>query len=58
LEAALNPNPLMERRNLFTLETVKTAAQPAPVGKLPPNAAGILSEPERVAAAFFARKKK
>src|SRR6266849_2357878 len=35
------------------VETVKAAAQPAPVGMMPANAAGILSEPERVAAAFF-----
>src|SRR5882757_9831195 len=53
LEAALNPKPADGAEKSFHLETVKTAAQPAPVGKLPPNAAGILSEPERVAAAFF-----
>jgi len=53
LEAALNPKPADGAEKSFHLETVKPAAQPAPVGKLPPNAAGILSEPERVAAAFF-----
>src|SRR6266446_1314508 len=53
LEAALNPKPADGAEKSFHLETVKTGAQPAPVGKLPPNAAGILSEPERVAAAFF-----
>jgi uncharacterized protein YjbI with pentapeptide repeats len=53
LEAALNPKPADGAEKSSHLETVKTAAQPAPVGKLPANAAGILSEPERVAAAFF-----
>src|SRR5258707_15393539 len=47
LEAALNPKPADGAEKSFQLETVKPAAQPAPVGKLPPNAAGILGEPER-----------
>src|SRR5258708_5396601 len=45
LEAALNPKPADG--------TVKTAAQPAPVGKVPQSGGGILREREGGAGAFL-----
>jgi uncharacterized protein YjbI with pentapeptide repeats len=53
LAAALEPELAVSPEKSARAETVKAAAQPVPVGKLPQNAAGILSESERVAAAFF-----
>src|SRR5258707_10811390 len=53
LEAALNPKPADGAEKSFHLETVKPAAQPAPVGKLPPNAAGVFREPGRLGAGVF-----
>jgi uncharacterized protein YjbI with pentapeptide repeats len=53
LAAALEPQQPDSPEKSARVETGKAAAQPASVGKLPQNAAGILSEPERVAAAFF-----
>src|SRR6266852_2869415 len=53
LAAARQPELADSQEKSARVETVKAAAQPAPVGKMPANAAGILSEPERVAAAFF-----
>ena len=53
LLSALEPELANAPEKSTTLEKVKAAAEPHPVAKMPPNTAGILSEPERVAAAFF-----
>ena len=53
LAAALEPQPADGAEKSASAEKVKAPAEPLPATKLPPNTAGILSEPERVAAAFF-----
>ncbi|HSR08244.1 MAG TPA: pentapeptide repeat-containing protein, partial [Bryobacteraceae bacterium] len=53
LAAALEPESANAPEQSAALEKLKAATEPLPVAKMPPNAAGILSEPERVAAAFF-----
>jgi len=53
LAAALEPEAAGGAEKSAVVEMLKAAADPAPVAKMAPNAAGILSEPERVAAAFF-----
>jgi uncharacterized protein YjbI with pentapeptide repeats len=53
LAAALEPDVTDGPEKSAVSEKGKAAAEPATVGKQPSNAAGILSEPERVAAAFF-----
>jgi len=53
LAAALEPEKGSGKDKPDIVEKVNAAAEPARVAKLPANAAGILSEPERVAAAFF-----
>ncbi|HET6931000.1 MAG TPA: pentapeptide repeat-containing protein [Candidatus Acidoferrum sp.] len=53
LVAALEPELLEGTEKTASGEKVKAAAEPQPAAKMPPNATGILSEPERVAAAFF-----
>ena len=53
LLSALEPEVANAPEKSATLEKLKAAAEPHPVAKMPPNTAGILSEPERVAAAFF-----
>ena len=53
LLSALEPELAKAPEKPATLEKLKPAAELHPVAKMPPNTAGILSEPERVAAAFF-----
>src|SRR5437879_3665374 len=53
LAAALEPGSAGGPEKSAGAEKLKAAADPAPAAKMAPNAAGILSEPERVAAAFF-----
>ena len=53
LVAALEPELLEAAEKSTGTEKIKAAAEPQPAAKLPANTAGILSEPERVAAAFF-----
>ncbi|HTA56957.1 MAG TPA: pentapeptide repeat-containing protein [Candidatus Baltobacteraceae bacterium] len=53
LVAALEPELLEAAEKSPGSEKMKAAAEPQPAAKMPANAAGILSEPERVAAAFF-----
>ncbi|HXJ11253.1 MAG TPA: pentapeptide repeat-containing protein, partial [Candidatus Limnocylindrales bacterium] len=53
LVAALEPELLEATENSTDAKKMNAAAEPQPAAKLPANAAGILSEPERVAAAFF-----
>jgi uncharacterized protein YjbI with pentapeptide repeats len=53
LAAALEPGLAGAPEKSRTAEKLKAATEPLPVAKMPPNTAGILSEPERVAAAFF-----
>jgi uncharacterized protein YjbI with pentapeptide repeats len=53
LVAALEPELADRAEKAATIEKIKASAEPAAVAKQPANAAGILSEPERVAAAFF-----
>jgi uncharacterized protein YjbI with pentapeptide repeats len=53
LAAALKPESADAPEKSAGGDKIKAASEPAVAGKLPPNMAGILSEPERVAAAFF-----
>ncbi|HET7106777.1 MAG TPA: pentapeptide repeat-containing protein [Candidatus Acidoferrum sp.] len=53
LVAALEPELLEGTEKSAGPEKIKAAAELQPAGKMPANTAGILSEPERVAAAFF-----
>jgi uncharacterized protein YjbI with pentapeptide repeats len=53
LVAALEPDLLEGAEKPAGAEKIKASAEPQPAAKMPPNTAGILSEPERVAAAFF-----
>jgi uncharacterized protein YjbI with pentapeptide repeats len=53
LVAALEPELLEGAEKSPSTEKTKVTPEPQPAAKMPANAAGILSEPERVAAAFF-----
>jgi len=53
LVAALEPELLEAAEKSPAAEKMKATPEPQPAAKMPANAAGILSEPERVAAAFF-----
>jgi uncharacterized protein YjbI with pentapeptide repeats len=53
LVAALEPELLEASEKSPSAEKIKPTPEPPPAAKMPPNATGILSEPERVAAAFF-----
>jgi uncharacterized protein YjbI with pentapeptide repeats len=53
LAAALEPEKGSGKDKPDIFQEVKAAGEPARVAKLPANTAGILSEPESVAAAFF-----
>ena len=53
LVAALEPELLEAAEKSTGVEKIKASAEPQPAAKMSANAAGILSEPERVAAAFF-----
>jgi len=53
LVAALEPELLEATEKSTGAGKITALVEPQPAGKLPPNTGGILSEPERVAAAFF-----
>jgi uncharacterized protein YjbI with pentapeptide repeats len=53
LVAALEPELLESTEKSTGAIKIAPPVEPQPAAKIPPNATGILSEPERVAAAFF-----